>query len=246
MKEIRILRVVFDVQIEPYEIPALRAALAEKAGWEHSLFHNHASADKVIYRYPLIQYKTYRKQPILFCIEAGVDEAHHFFQNKSWQIRIGDKQLDLKVESLDLRKVKVGIWKTKFRYRMWNWVGLNPKNFEEYGKLEGIKNQIEFLEKKIIGNILSFAKGIGWRIEEQIKVDILDLSPMKTIKLKKTKLSAFDLTFQTNVSLPQYMGLGKSPSIGYGMIKTIRSTRSTNDESEENDSVPGRAPAQDR
>lgn len=242
MKEIRILKVVFDTEIEAYELPAFRAALADKAGWEHDLFHNHAGPDKVLYRYPLIQYKRYQKKPILYCLEAGVDQAYHFFQNKSWKIRIGEKELNLKVDKLDLRTVKLGVWQTKFRYRMWNWVGLNPKNYQLYTELDGMKDRIDFLEKKLIGNILSFAKGLEWRVEEKIEVEILDLSAMKTVRVKQTKLSAFDVTFQTNVSLPQFTGLGKSSSIGYGMLKTIRKKE---DESEANDSIPGRAAAQD-
>ena len=49
---VRILSVVFDTPIEPWELPALRGAIARKAGYEHEHFHNHdGQGDKMHYGY---------------------------------------------------------------------------------------------------------------------------------------------------------------------------------------------------
>ncbi len=39
--KLRVLLVTFDIQMEPWELRYLRAAIANKAGWEHEMFHNH-------------------------------------------------------------------------------------------------------------------------------------------------------------------------------------------------------------
>ena len=41
----------------------------------------------------------------------------------------------------------------------------------------------------------------------------------KNIKYKNTHLLAFNLDFSTNVFLPNYIGLGKGASHGYGMVR---------------------------
>ena len=61
----------------------------ETAGRENTLFHNHLGKD-YRFSYPLIQYKRIRKKPHLFCIEDGVDEVHHFFENKQEGLMLGE------------------------------------------------------------------------------------------------------------------------------------------------------------
>jgi hypothetical protein len=75
MKNLRILQVAFDTEIQPYELPYFRGAVARKVGIEHEWFHNHDNTNGGTHnRYPLIQYKldTYKGQmrPMLLCLVA--------------------------------------------------------------------------------------------------------------------------------------------------------------------------------
>ena len=74
------------------------------------------------------------------------------------------------------------------------------------------------LEQILKGNILSFAKGVGWNIENPIKLDILEVLDEKTTLFKKIKVIQFDIIFSCNVDLPNYIGLGKASSLGMGMV----------------------------
>ena len=56
VKNIRILHVIFDSNIMPYEVPAFRGAIIKKVGQENILFHNHLNGNGFLYKYPLIQY----------------------------------------------------------------------------------------------------------------------------------------------------------------------------------------------
>jgi hypothetical protein len=55
--KLRFLRVRFDGELAAHEVPAFRGAMAQKAGLEHSLFHNHTS-EGYRYGYPLIRGQT--------------------------------------------------------------------------------------------------------------------------------------------------------------------------------------------
>jgi hypothetical protein len=222
MKKLRYLRVEFDGAIKPYEIPAFRGAVAEKAGLENALFHNHDKNAGLRYRYPLIQYKTLRQKPALLCIEQGVDEVHKFFENKNWEIAVSGEKLNLSIDKLDLNQFTMQVWNKTFAYGIRNWIALNQDNYQKYQALTGIAEKIEFLEKKLIGNILAFAKGIEWHVDKQIELKITDLKDPKPVKVKDQKLMGFNATFHTNVFLPNFIGLGKNVSLGYGVVKKLK------------------------
>ncbi len=81
---------------------------------------------------------------------------------------------------------------------------------------------IQMLERTLTGNILSFAKGIEWRIDKPVQVQIQELKGEKVIRYKGIPLFAFDLNFNCNISLPNYLGLGKSASHGFGIVRQFR------------------------
>jgi len=220
MKKIRLLTVTFDTQIKSWEIPAFRGAIISKVGTGGVLFHNHLSDTQLNYRYPLIQYKTIAGKPTIQCLEYGVDEIHKFFENSDWSLRISDRTLDMKIDQLNLNTFTMQVWDKKFRYSIQNWIALNTENFAEYQKLEGIADRMKFLEGKLTANIISFAKGIDWTIDKPIELSITELYDTKPVKLKGQTVLGFNLNFSTNVFLPNYIGLGKSVSLGYGVIKS--------------------------
>lgn len=223
MIPLRLLTVTFDVELEPWEVPAFRGAVAEKVGLEHHWFHNHnndpESSQGFIYRYPLIQYKLDRhKHPMLVYIGEGVDEAFRFFTKPNWTIKIGEKQYELKILRLHLDQYRVGIWEKHFKYSLRNWIALNTEHYKEYKAIQGVAEQVQYLERKLTNSILGFAAGIDWRVEGTIEAKILEMRPNKVINYKGVKMECFSLDFSTNVSLPPFIGLGKGSSVGHGTV----------------------------
>lgn len=222
MKKIRLITIKFDTEIASHEIPAFRGAIAEKAGFENTLFHNHLKDGSFAYRYPLIQYKRLGKNPAIICIEDGVDEIHHFFQNKSWDVFLGDREVKLTVGSLNMNQITMQVWEKTFDYTIRNWLPLSQENYKAYLSLTDEMDKTEFLERKLIGNIISMAKGIKWDIEKQIKLRINELSHPKKLSYKQQYLVGFDATFRTNVFIPNGMGLGKGVSMGMGVVRQLK------------------------
>lgn len=220
MKKIKVLTVIFDNEFKSFEIPALRGAIVEKVGKENILFHNHLK-NGFLYKYPLIQYKSISGRPAIMCIEYGVDEIHKYFEQKDWSVFIGEKHLTMKIDKLNLNQFTMQVWDKMFQYRIRNWIALNQSNVEKYNNLESLKEKISFLEKTLTANIISFAKGIQWDVDKQIKLNIKGMEEPRPVSLKGKKLLGFNLEFSTNVFLPNYIGLGKSVSKGYGVVRNI-------------------------
>lgn len=219
--KIRVLRVEFDEVLRPYEISEFRGAVIEKVGRENIIFNNHLDDTKYRYGYPLVQYKSIHNRPTIMCIEEGVDEIHHFFNQKDWDLRISDRFLRLTLYNLHLKQFNMQVWENMFEYRIRKWLPLNQRNHSEYNKLEGLIEKTAFLEKILVGNILSFAKGIKWTVEKQIKLKITSFTNINTIVVKGTRRVVFDAVFKTNVFLPDYIGLGKNVTRGFGVVKSI-------------------------
>jgi hypothetical protein len=147
-----------------------------------------------------------------------VDEIHHFFENRDWSISISGRRLQMKVSQLDLNQFTMQVWDTFFTYRMRRWIGLNQQNWQRYQDIGDAAARIAFLERKLTGNILSLAKGIGWHVERPIETRIDSCSEPRPARVKGVMLGSFDLRFRSNVFLPNDLGLGKNVSLGYGTL----------------------------
>ena len=224
IKKVRVLDVEFENEISAWEIPAFRGAIVNTAGVENTLFHNHLGKN-YRFAYPLIQYKRIRKKPHLVCIEDGVDEVHHFFENKQEGLMLGDRPYELNVENIRLNRFTMQVWDKSFNYFMYDWLPLNQRNYQLFKSFDSEIEQKEFLEKILRGNILSFAKGINWTVENEIKVRINEIIRKKIIKVKGVPRETFTLTFSSNVFLPNHIGLGKNASMGYGVIQEIKNRK---------------------
>jgi len=221
LKKLRTLIVSFDAPMEVYQTSAFRGAVIEKVGRQHEMFHNHVGDKEFKYSYPVIQYKIIRKLPTLYCVGEGVDEIHNFFGLKNWDINLNGKRVELKIHKLDLNTFNLNVWDKNFSYSLNNWLALNAENYKLYQALTGLCDKVKFLERLLTGNILSFAKGVRWRIEKPITTEITEISNQKIIRYKGVPLLAFDVSFKTNVFLPNYLGLGKSASHGFGVVKSL-------------------------
>jgi hypothetical protein len=213
------MKIEFEGEITIKEIPAFRGAIIEKVGRDNILFHNHIDDKKFLYEYPKIQYKSLFKKPTIICLDKGVDEIHNLFQFDNDSIRIKGEGYTLNVQKVDVRKINLQTWDSKISYQITNWLALNQTSFDKYLKLESEKERKEFLEKILIGNILSFAKGINWNILEHINLSIDWVRDPYSLKFKGKKWLSFTAGFSTNISLPQYIGLGRGVSHGFGTIK---------------------------
>ncbi len=181
MLKLKTLLVIFDAQIAPSLVSSFRGAVISKVGFQNQAFHNH-DGDNFIYKYPLIQYKLIHEKASLYCVGDGVDEIHHFFGLKSWDIMLQDKLVPLKIYKLNLNTFNMNTWDKKFRYSIYNWLALNEKNYGIYHAMQSLVEKISFLEKMLTGNILSFAKGIGWHIDKPVEVKIQELKGEKMIR----------------------------------------------------------------
>lgn len=228
MKRIRYLTVRFDAQIDRHELSAFRGAIIKKVGRQADHFHNHAGDTDYLYRYPTVQYKRIGRNPALICLEAGVDAVHQLFSQPVWDVTLNDRPLVSRVADLRLHQYTLQAWEHSFRFELRDWLALNEANYARYQHTPDEIDRLELLECILTGNILSMAKGLNWHIDRPVRVRITRLGPLRWLRFKDQLLAGFDLEFATNVFLPDWIGLGKGVSVGFGVVRRRRDERSLN------------------
>lgn len=189
----------------------LRSYLGYKFAQETE-FHHH---DDKPYRYPLIQYK--RVKDKLFVL--GIDQFADVVQEKLAGLEnICLKNIKLPVYNIIFTHKTHTITKDITEYNFTTpWIALNTDNYIKYNMLDK-RFHINMLEKILTGNLLSMLKGLDCMIDYELYVKINQFRQIPIIAHKHS-FSGFYASFVTNLSLPKYIGIGKSVSKGFGMLE---------------------------
>lgn len=227
MERIKVLTVRFVNEIMREEVPLFRGAIINAMEDANLLFHNHEEDGRLRYAYPLIQYKRINQKAAIVCLGEGTEAIGQFFSSCNFDLKLGERLVKLEVETVNAHQHLIQIWDSEFTYHIRRWLPLNQDNYAAYCKEESLAAKYALLERLLTANILSFAKGIGVRFEGQVAARIIQMDEPQTQNYKGVKLMSFDAEFKSNVSLPDYIGLGKGVSLGCGTIKSIDNKENT-------------------
>lgn len=204
-------------KLSPNITDKIRSYIANKF-IEDSFLHNHEENGKQIYRYPIVQYKVMNGNPLLIGIKDGIDSLWNIFDELS-ELKLNNNKHEIFDKKSLLKQVYLGISDNQIQYSFLTpWLALNEKNYEKYQMFGNWTKRKELLEKILIGNIISMSKGLGYTVPEPIKVSIGNLKEIPT-SLKGTPMLGFLGTFSVNFEIPDYWGIGKSVSRGFGTIE---------------------------
>lgn len=217
MTKIKTLTIQFDTPLRRSEIPLFRGAIIAAIPSSNILFHNH-DGTSLRYSYPLIQYKRIGGRAAITCIGKGIDAMEELFVNANYTLKIGRREVDLKIESIKAEDVDVSISPSPISYRIHEWLPLNEKHNKQFHSTESIVERVRLLEQILTGNILSLLKGLDIFIDFQLQSVITDFTIRSPIIYKHIKLTNVDLSFNVNINLPQQIGIGRHSSMGAGVL----------------------------
>lgn len=185
---------------------------------EYTLLHHHINADKLLYKYPLIQYKVIEGTPMLLGINEGVDVLKEIYDQYD-KIQLGDNVYHINERSIIVKNQEFGLSEQFHVYKFLTpWFALNQKNYRKYFEMTRDEQRL-LLHKILVGNLLSVSKSLNYTVPAKIKVDVK--VRLQGSQLKDVKLMGFTGIFQANFALPDFIGIGKSVSRGFGTIKKV-------------------------
>lgn len=221
MSKTRYLHIIFSAPIQAYDIPKFRAAVIEKTKRESTLFHNHIDDNSFIYRYPLIQYKVTDKKASMICLAEATEDIHYLLKQKKFDFRIGKEVIDYEIDDVRLKYERIQTWDVSFTYNIHNWVALNQDNHREYQNLGSLIERMQFLEQLLEKHIRIFMEAMGSEEVIPLKVKLQEIKGEKHIEYKNVFHLTFSMNFTCNLSIPNYIGLGKGVSVGFGIVKML-------------------------
>lgn len=185
--------------------------------YEFDILHNHIN-NKLIFSYPLVQYKIIDGNAHILGIEEGgevlkkisseLSELKLFNEYKIVEKIIHEKEVEIK-PSRDEKHYKF----------ITPWLGLNQKNYSKYINEKNWKVKKEILNKTLVGNILSMSKSLGIIINKRLYVK--SHFNQNIVEFKGIKMNSFIGEFKVHFDIPDYFGLGKGVSRGFGCVKQI-------------------------
>jgi len=196
---IRTLMLSFNFPLYNGQITQWRGAFIQMAGWKDELFHNHdnskqsPSNNKYHYRYPLVQYRTFKGKAAIFAINEGVVALQKVLHEKQWEIVWGGKNKSLQVEDLRMNTHYLRMTKDNKKYKLYNWLALNEQGERIEVTIEfpnrrfpvnyhGIKLMafdIEFTTNVLLPNRIAIGKGVshgfGWIVPQRTKYPLASI-----------------------------------------------------------------------
>ncbi len=195
----------------------LRGFFARKFD-SYLLLHNHLGNNKFLYQYPRIQYKTIDQVKVILGLAEGVDVLQSIY-NQYDKITLDGNSYQIFTKEIILKEEDFGISTNNLKYKFLTpWFALNEENYQRY-KNYNYSERADQLKSILIRNIMAIAKTFQYFVESKIMVNT-NLKET-SIKFKGKDVIGFLGTFQVNFNLPDYIGLGKSVSRGFGTIKKI-------------------------
>ncbi len=180
-----------------------------------SEFHHHSDNS---YHYPLIQYKKIDKKLAVIGIGEFSDVVFEKMSNLD-HITTQDQKIPL--NNMELKNTVYYPKEVTGKYKFASpWIALNKENYAKYSLLAR-KEQKQFLEKILVGNILSMLKGMGIFIDKKIAVNIKSYKSITTTA-HQNKFAGFFCEWDSSMNLPEYCGLGKSISKGFGVVSSLK------------------------
>jgi hypothetical protein len=214
--EIAECRLRLSRKIKTHESPRLRNFFG-RAFEEEVVRQSYDVDGQPIFEYPRIQFKVIESTAVLLGIDEGAELLRRLWPAMD-ETELGDGQVTVLETQFETRQDEITDCPEPIEYRFLTpWLALNEKNFRSYTGSRNTAFRKDELSRIVVGNCLGLAKSLGISFREHIDADCRQLASIKTT-VKGKGMVGFVGKFQVNLKLPEYLGLGKSVSRGFGTI----------------------------
>jgi Cas6b C-terminal domain/Cas6b N-terminal domain len=183
---------------------------------DEALFHQHEES-RVIYRYPLVQYRwDWRGAAVL-----GIGEGARALARADWprmELKVGERVLHVREAACQFRRHTIAVTDTLIRYRFAApWLPLNQELYERYLRLAPAVQARE-RDRLAVAGLLLALRGFGVEVRARLYAAFEMGSSLRT-RYKDVLLLGFRGRLLANVDVPDGFALGRAVSHGYGWLE---------------------------
>jgi hypothetical protein len=213
---------MYTVSLEPehplrFSLDELRSFLNKKLA-AYSALHTDG-AEGFIHRYPVLQCKQLKSDLIVTGISQGAG-CLSVLTGEGTMLGTGGSSCRITSRDPGIRSEPFGVTDSMLAYEFLTpWLALNQQNAKKFYDLKGKAERDAFMQKLLTTRLLTLAKSLDYRITAPITCEA-------KVRFRRDRIGAENLmvfkgTFRTNLCIPDYLGIGRSVSQGYGTIKRI-------------------------
>ncbi len=211
-----------DLRLHPGDLPGFRACIAERAGFEHTGFHNHRPDRKDTDRdwtYPLIQYAVRRgKATVIGLGDGAAAIRQHLLPKMEGSLTFAGQTHPITgFECRDMSYIPE-ILPENQPFVLSGWLALHKHNYGSWKAAASEAERLELLSRALTGHLRCFAEAMGVPDHKAVVGRILRVDGQKKISWHGVSLVRFDVLATANLLPPTGIGLGRAAAFGFGEV----------------------------
>jgi hypothetical protein len=192
----------------------LRGAIASHFP-DNPLFHQH-DGGRVVYRYPLVQYRWDRDGPMIL----GLGEGARFLAGVEWagmELQIGEQALTVRDAVCQFRRHEIQPSPCLLRYSLVTpWLPFSQENYQRYQAMRSAE-QVAERDRLAVAGLLIALRGYGVEFPGRLYA-AFEMRSAEPCRYKGVSLLGFRGRLLANVDLPDGFAFGRAASHGYGWL----------------------------
>jgi hypothetical protein len=199
-----------------FSITEFRLYLAGKLGEYMTLHKDNKSG--FIYRYPVVQCKRIKNTFIILGIAQGADFLFEHTRGLR-EISQGSAACTILEHDTAIRPGEFGTGSPQTYEFLTPWLALNQQNAKKFYTLKGKIDRDAFMHRILTDNLEMLAKSLDYKLPEPIMCEAK--IRFRIDRIERENIIVFLGRFRTNLMIPDYFGIGRSVSQGFGTIRRI-------------------------
>jgi len=172
-----------------------------------------------IHRYPVLQCKQVKRNLMVTGIGQGADCLCHLTGDLT-TLGSGENSCRITARDPAIRSELFGVIDASDTYEFQTpWLALNQQHAKKFYDLNGKPQRDAFMQKLLMSHLTTLAKSLDYTITVPITCE----AKVRFLRerIERENVIVFLGKFRTNLRIPDYLGIGRSVSQGYGTIKRI-------------------------
>jgi hypothetical protein len=213
---------MYTLTLEPehplrFSLDKFRSFLNKKLAEYSALGQNDAVG--FIHRYPVLQCKRVKGDLIVTGISQGAGCLCKLTRDET---ELGAGEISCRITARDpaIRAEPFGVTDAMSTYKFLTpWLALNQQNANKFYDLNGKFPRDAFMQKLLTAQLNTLAKSLDYEIT--VPITCKAKVRFERERIDRENVMVFLGKFRTNLTIPDFLGIGQSVSQGYGTIKRI-------------------------
>jgi hypothetical protein len=113
-----------------------------------------------------------------------------------------------------------------YTYLLFGYTPFRSQVYNTYRTTRSLSEKTEYLRSHLYNHLSELADRISWSANSPLCLEQIRIRKEKKARLGGVLQASFDLEFQTNLFIPEFLGLGRGAAMGLGVVRPLRETQS--------------------